>query len=298
MIMHEGQLAIDAGQVRRLVAAQFPEWAGLAVYPVASTGTVNALFRIGDELVARFPLVGGDAEEVRSSLVDEAERAGELARSTSVPTPVPVALGEPGEGYGLPWSVQTWLPGTDANTRDPGGSVGFAADLASFILELRGLDTRGRTFDGSGRGGELGRHDEWMETCFANSAGLLDVAAVRALWQDLRPLPSSGPDVMSHTDLIPGNVLVEDDRLAGVLDGGGFRAADPGLDLVAAWHLLEPVPRQVFRDAVGCTNLEWDRGRAWALEQAMGAAWYYEQTNPAMSRMGVRTIERLLAPRP
>jgi aminoglycoside phosphotransferase (APT) family kinase protein len=295
MDMHEGQLAIDAGQVRRLVAAQFPEWTHLAVHPVASTGTVNALFRLGDELVARFPLVGEDVEEVRSSLVDEAERSAELARSTSVRTPVPVALGEPGEGYGLPWSVQTWVPGTDANTRDPGGSVGFAADLASFILELRGLDPRDRTFDGSGRGGALGRHDDWMETCFANSAGLFDVATVRALWQDLRVLPPSGPDVMSHTDLIPGNVLVDKDRLAGVLDGGGFRAADPALDLVAAWHLLEPVPRQVFRDAVGSTDLEWDRGRAWALEQALGAAWYYEQTNPAMSRMGVRTIERLLA---
>ncbi len=137
-------------------------------------------------------------------------------------------------------------------------------------------------------------HDDWMETCFANSAGLFDVAAVRGLWQELRALPPSGPDVMSHTDLIPGNVLVSEGRLAGVLDGGGFRAADPALDLVAAWHLLEPGPRQVFRDAIGCTDLEWDRGRAWALEQAMGAAWYYEQTNPAMSRMGVRTIERLL----
>ena len=295
MIMHAGQLSIDTGQVRRLVAAQFPEWTDLAVHPVASTGTVSALFRIGEELVARFPLLEGDAEEVLSSLVDEAERAAELARSTSVPTLVPVALGEPGEGYGLPWSVQTWLPGTDANMRDPGGSVGFAADLASFILELRGLDTRGRTFDGAGRGGELGPHDEWMETCFANSAGLFDVAAVRALWQYLRVLPPSGPDVMSHTDLIPGNVLVDEERLAGVLDGGGFKAADPALDLVAAWHLLEPVPRRVLRDAVGSTDLEWDRGRAWALEQAMGAAWYYEQTNPTMSRMGVRTIERLLA---
>jgi aminoglycoside phosphotransferase (APT) family kinase protein len=58
MAMHEGQLAIDLGQVRRLVAAQFPEWAGLHVRPVASSGTVSALFRIGDGLVARFPLLG------------------------------------------------------------------------------------------------------------------------------------------------------------------------------------------------------------------------------------------------
>jgi len=298
MEMHEGQLAVNAGQVRRLLVAQFPEWTDLAVLPVASTGTVNALFRIGDELVARFPLLGEDAEEVRCSLVVEAERSAELARSTTVPIPVPVVLGEPGEGYGLPWSVQTWLPGTDGFTDDPGASMEFAGDLAVLIGELRGIDTRGRTFDGLGRGGELPSHDDWVITCLGHSAGLFDVAAARQLWRELRVLPPSGADVMSHTDLIPGNVLVRDRRLAGVLDGGGFKAADPALDLVAGWHLLESGPRQVFREAVGCTALEWDRGRAWALEQAMGAAWYYEQTNPAMSRMGVRTIGRLLAPLP
>jgi aminoglycoside phosphotransferase (APT) family kinase protein len=296
MAMHEGQLGIDLGQVRRLVAAQFPEWADLEVRPVASAGTVNALFRIGDGLVARFPLLGESADAIRRGLVVEAERAAEFAAGTSVPAPVPVALGEPGERYRLPWSVQTWLPGTDGFTGDPGASVEFARDLAVLIGELRGIDTRGRTFDGLGRGGELPSHDDWVNTCFEHSAGLFDVAAARRLWRELRVLPPSGPDVMSHTDLIPGNVLVRDGRLAGVLDGGGFKAADPALDLVAGWHLLESGPRQVFRETVGCTALEWERGRAWALEQALGAAWYYGQTNPAMSRMGIRTIELLLAP--
>ncbi len=295
MEMHDGQLAIDAGQVRRLVAAQFPEWAGLDVRPVSSPGTVNALFRIGNGLVARFPLLGEDADANRRGLEAEAERSAEFAASTSVPAPVPVALGGPGEGYGLPWSVQTWLPGTDGFADDPGDSKAFASDLAVLIGELRAVNTRGRTFDGLGRGGELPRHDDWVNTCLGHSAGLFDVAAARQLWQELRVLPPSGPDVMSHTDLIPGNVLVREGRLAGVLDGGGFKSADPGLDLVAGWHLLEAGPRRVFREAVGCTALEWDRGRAWALEQALGTAWYYVETNPAMSRMGVRTIERLLA---
>lgn len=294
MEMHDGQLAIDAGQVRRLVAAQFPEWAGLDVRPVASPGTVNALFRIGDGLVARFPLLGEDADAIRRGLEVEAQRAVEFAAGTSVPAPVPVALGAPGEGYDLPWSVQTWLPGTDGFTEDPGASMEFARDLSALIGELRGIDPRGRTFDGLGRGGELPRHDDWVNTCLEHSSGLFDVVAARQLWQELRLLPPSGPDVMSHTDLIPGNVLVRDGRLVGVLDGGGFKAADPALDLVAGWHLLESGPREVFREAAGGTALEWDRGRAWALEQALGAAWYYVETNPAMSRMGVRTIERLL----
>ena len=55
MGMHQGQLVVNLTAVRRLVASQFPEWSGMRVEPVPSPGTVNALFRIGDGLVARFP---------------------------------------------------------------------------------------------------------------------------------------------------------------------------------------------------------------------------------------------------
>lgn len=75
------------------------------------------------------------------------------------PTPEPVALGEPGAGYLLPWLVQTWLPGVTAAEQDPGGSAAFAHDLAEFISGVRGISTGGRTFSGSGRGGDLASHD-------------------------------------------------------------------------------------------------------------------------------------------
>ena len=115
----------------------------------------------------------------------------------------------------------------------------------------------------------------------------------------MRELPRGpGGDVMNHGDLIPGNVLVSSRRLAGVLDVGGLGPADPALDLVAAWHLLQVGPRQVFRDDLGCSDLEWQRGRAWAFEQAMDAVWYYAKTNPAMSQMGRRTLERIQAAAP
>jgi aminoglycoside phosphotransferase (APT) family kinase protein len=80
-----------------------------------------------------------------------------------------------------------------------------------------------------------------MQTCLARSGQLLDMPALRRTWEILRELPrGAGGDVMSHGDLIPGNVLVSRGRLAGVLDVGGPGPADPALDLVAAWHLLEP----------------------------------------------------------
>lgn len=66
---------------------------------------------------------------------------------------------------------------------------------------------------------------------------------------------------MSHSDLMPGNVLMADGRLTGVIDVGGLGPADPALDLVGAWHLLEVGPRQVLRDRLGCGDEEWARGQ-------------------------------------
>jgi aminoglycoside phosphotransferase (APT) family kinase protein len=182
-----------------------------------------------------------------------------------------------------------------ATDADPGGSVAFAHDLASFVSDVRAMSTGGRRFAGSGRGGVLASQDEWLETCFARSEGLLDVPRLRRMWQVLRAAPRDGaPDVMNHRDLVPGNVLVDGGRLAGVIDVGSLGPADPALDLVGAWHLLGGGPREILRADLGCADPEWERGKAWAFAQAMGLVWYYVSTNPTMASVGRRTLDRLL----
>ena len=47
---------IDLPLVRALVSEQFPEFAGLPIQPVRSTGTDNAMFRLGPNACARLPL--------------------------------------------------------------------------------------------------------------------------------------------------------------------------------------------------------------------------------------------------
>ena len=296
--MHEDQLHVTVTQVHELVSDQFPEWAPLSIAPVHSEGTVNAIFRIGDGLAARFPLQPADAEATRSRLRSEADAAIELAAQTSFAVSEPVALGEPGAEYPLPWSVQTWVPGKTASEEDASKSTGLAHDLATFIGHVRAIDVHGRSFAGNGRGGDLRSHDEWMEVCFQQSKELFDVPRLRQIWSRLRELPRESPDVMTHGDLIPGNVLVFEGRLAGILDAGGLGPADSALDLVSAWHLLEGDPRQILRKDLKCDELEWERGKAWALQQAIGAAWYYQESNPSMHQMGRRTLERILADEP
>jgi aminoglycoside phosphotransferase (APT) family kinase protein len=294
--MHADQLTVSLETARELVGQQFGRWRDLPIVPFPSSGTVNALFRIGDELVARFPLRLGPVEVIRRLLESEAQAARELLERTRFPTPEPIALGEPGAGYPLPWSVQTWLQGTVASDDDPGESTAFAHDVAEFILGVRAIDVRGRVFGGTGRGGDLQSHDAWMETCFQQSRRLLDVPTLRKIWAAMRELPRGiAGDVMTHGDLTPTNMLVADGHLAGVLDVGGLGPADASLDLVAAWHLLEAGPRQELRGDLECDDLEWRRGQAWAFEQAMGLVWYYVETNPTMSRIGQRTLSRIMA---
>jgi aminoglycoside phosphotransferase (APT) family kinase protein len=260
--MHSGQLTVTAATVHELVDAQFPEWRTLPIRAVASQGTVNAIFRVGDQLAARFPLQGTDAGAVQLSLESEADAAAELLGRTRFATPAPVALGAPGAGYPLPWSMQTWLPGVVATDDDPSESVVFAHDLAEFVQSVRAIDTPGGSFRGTGRGGDLQSHDAWVERCFRNSEQILDVPRLRQIWEAFRKLPREpAADVMTRGDLIPGNLLVSDGRLVGILDVGGLGPADPALDLVGAWHVLETGPRQAFRDDLGCDDLEWSAAR-------------------------------------
>ncbi|WP_433073500.1 phosphotransferase [Dactylosporangium sp. CA-052675] len=288
--MHPDQLPLSLSTVRGLIAEQFPQWRELPVREL-DPGTVNAVFRIGDDLVARFPLQRGQESQLRA----EADAAARLAVHTRFSVPRPVAFGSPGPGYPLPWSVLRWVPGTVASEA-VAGSVAFAGDLAELIADVRGIPTGGGSFGGTGRGGRIATHDAWIETCFERSTELLDVPRLRRLWTRMRELPrGDAADVTNHGDLMPGNVLVTGGRLTGVLDVGGLGPADPALDLVGAWHLLDAAPRAVLRSRLGCGEAEWERGRAWAFVQAMGLVWYYRDSNPTMSRIGRTTLSRILA---
>jgi aminoglycoside phosphotransferase (APT) family kinase protein len=107
MKMHDGEIDIDAGLVGRLVAAQFPGLDGLPVRPVQSTGTVNAIYRLGDHLYARLPRVPSWARDLEK----ECHWLPKLAPSLSLRIPEPVALGCPADRYPFSWAIYRWIPG-------------------------------------------------------------------------------------------------------------------------------------------------------------------------------------------
>jgi aminoglycoside phosphotransferase (APT) family kinase protein len=292
--MHAGQLDVTTDLVTRLVRSQFPEWSDLRVSGIRSHGTVNALFRIGDDLVARFPIQPGDPVQLRKELEEEADAARRLRAISPYPTPERIAIGERGEGYPLPWSVYTWISGTIAYDANVGGSAAFAEDLATFVRALRGVPTEGRVFSGSWRGGVLTTHDDYVTEGLGRSREMIDVDALGRLWAELRTTPRTEPDVWAHRDLMPGNLLADNGRLVGVIDVGTFTVADPAIDLAPAWNLLDTRARSAFRTALGSDDDEWRRGMGWSFAQAIGCLWYYVETNPVMSRTAHHTLTALL----
>src|SRR5690606_13640887 len=131
-------------------------------------------FRVGDSLAARFPLRGAP-EEVALQTSSQQDAMAEFAAAAPVPSTEPVALGQPGEDYPLVWAVTTWVEGVVATPTGDAASESLALDLAGLVLALRNVPTNGRDLDGAGRGGHLPDHDGWMEDCFHESEGLLDV---------------------------------------------------------------------------------------------------------------------------
>lgn len=292
MKMHADQVDITADVVARLVADQFPQWRDHHVRAVSSHGTVNALFRLGDEIVLRFPLQPGPDQ--RAELVDEQDNARRLAGHVPLSVPEPVAMGEPGEGYPGPWAVYRWIPGEAVTGRSIGDPDVFARDLAGFVQAVHRIDTGGRTWNGHGRGGPLHGKDTDVRRALAESTHLTDTVRLAKVWKRCLEAPSDAGDVWIHGDLMPGNLLVRDRRLTAVIDLGVVCVGDPAVDLMPAWNLLAGGARETYRRALGVSDATWERGRGWAIVQAIGALPYYVDTNPVMAETARHTLDAVL----
>ncbi|MEU0850176.1 aminoglycoside phosphotransferase family protein [Streptomyces flaveolus] len=288
-----GTHPIDDGLVRRLVAGRFPRWAGLPVRRYPSGGTVNAMYRLGDRMVVRLPLVEGGAADV------VAERHWLPRLAPLLPTSVPevVGAGEPAEGYPWPWSVYRWLPGEIPEEGALSDPVGLAEDLAGFVAAMRSITLPGAP--PAYRGGPLASLDASTRAAIEELRRIpredVDADAVTAVWDDaLRAPARDAPPVWLHADLMPGNLLIEAGRLSSVIDFGCAGVGDPACDLFPAWNLLPAGAREVFREALGVDDATWRRGRGRTLSQALIALPYYHRTNPAMARNARHVIRAVL----
>ena len=134
--MDEEVPAIDVALVRALLAQGPDGAAGASIRPVTSAGTDNALFRVGEGLVARLPRV----RWARAQPAGEHRWLGHLAQGLPLAIPEPVFLGQPAAGYPFEWALHRWRDGTNALGADLSADLEAAERLGEFVAALRTPD--------------------------------------------------------------------------------------------------------------------------------------------------------------
>ncbi len=295
--MHADEIEIDAALVHHLIAAQFPQWADLPITRVESSGTDNAMFRLGSDMALRLPRIAAATAQVEK----EQRWLPELAPHLPLTIPAPLALGEPDAAYPLKWSIYRWLDGDNAINTPPRDQHEAARALADFITVLQRIDPAGGPLHGAhnfNRGEPLAVRDAATRQAIAQIANMIDFDARAALaaWEAALSAPAwDGQPRWIHGDLMPGNLLVFDGQISAVIDFGGLGVGDPACDLLIAWNFFTAEARATFRAALGVDAATWARGRGWALTVGLVAIPYYLHTNPTLAGIGQRTVAAILA---
>jgi len=287
--MHDNEFPINVELVRSLVRTKFDPGQEFEVTAVDSEGTDNALYRVGGRLVARFPRIESASLNVRR----EWEWLGRLAGRFKLSIPEPVHFGEPGATFPWPWILTSWIDGECARADDP-GLRGAADDLGAFIVEMHAVAPEGAPR--SPRGGNLVDRDEATRRALAKCGRWINVEGALAEWdRALSATVEAVPEVMVHGDLAPGNVIVRDGHVVGVIDFSTITLGDGACDFMVAWNLLDAAARRQLRLVSEVDEATWLRGRGWALSVAALQLPYYATRNRALAANSRRVFAELAA---
>ncbi|WP_327092006.1 aminoglycoside phosphotransferase family protein [Nonomuraea sp. NBC_01738] len=288
------RITVDAEQVGRLVAGQFPQWADLPIEPVAAGGWDNRTFHLGDGMLVRLP----SAAEYALAVDKEHRWLPPLASLLPLPIPVPLAKGEPGAGYPFAWSIYPWLDGEPASAGRIADPARFALDLAEFVAALQEVGTAGGPRPGKHnwfRGGTLRTFEGLLDSALKTLDGQIDAGLVREIWQRALDARWDGEERWFHGDLAQGNILLGDGRLAAVIDFGTCGVGDPACDLAIAWTLLSGDGRRAFRERLRVDEAMWARGRGWALWKAVTTCAYTVGETDETARNARRALAEIFA---
>lgn len=129
--MHENEFEMDENLVRTLLESQCPQWSVLPLKAIISSGTGNALFRLGDWYVVRLPRI-----DPGENINKEYEWVPKIANFLKIPISEPVFKGNPNKSYPWAWIVAKWNDGHNPSFEKENEYELLAKDLAYFLNEF------------------------------------------------------------------------------------------------------------------------------------------------------------------
>lgn len=287
--MHKNDLKINMDIVRNLINEQFPEYSNLPIDQLNSGGTVNYIFKLGQELYIRLPRV-----REWSNIEKEYEVLSYLAPNLSLEIPEVIAVGKPDDFYPLKWAIYKWIKGSMYSDKLIIDEIKAAKDLANFIKELKSIAIP----PGAPKAGReaLGKLNKKTLKTIYSADNLNNKDKIIKIWKEsLKAAPWDGKAAWIHSDLLRTNLLIQSGNLNAVIDFGSAGIGDPAFDLIPAWTVFNSGGRGIFKNCINADRESWIRARGYALHQAVLIIPYYKKSNPEFTLMAQRTLNEILA---
>lgn len=287
--MHTNEFSVDDSLVRKLISSQCPQWQHLSIVPIQSSGTDNALFRLGDEWVVRLPRI----DWATKSIQKEYDWLPKLSKLLNHAMSVPVFRGEPEHGYPWSWLISPWYEGHNPPFEQKNEYAELSLALASFLNGLHAIHLENGPF--SRRGVHLKAVADQTLTALNALASDMDVKQLKLLWHELEQVPQwHNTPVWVHGDFLPGNIIVFNTKLQAVIDFSDVGIGDPACDCIMAWSLLNQKSREIFKSQLNNIDEDtWLRGKGWALSIAAIMLPYYKNTNPTLATLARRILAQI-----
>jgi aminoglycoside phosphotransferase (APT) family kinase protein len=294
-MIHLGQpppdLEIDEALVRALLKTQHPDLSDLPLQR-AGSGWDNAVYRLGATLAVRLP-----RRVVAATLIEHEQTwLPRLADRLPILTPVPVRIGLPDDAYPWRWSVVRWLDGTTADRCElPADQARRLGEFLAALHRAAPADAPRNPYRGVPLRDRADRVMQRMEPVRAQTDLL--TAEVDRLWERALLAADDTAPTWIHGDLHPGNLLVEDGALSGVIDWGDVAAGDRATDLAAIWMALADVEARAdaMKSCGPVSEATWVRARGWAVFFGVMLCASGVAGDQRHARMGARTLRRVVA---
>jgi aminoglycoside phosphotransferase (APT) family kinase protein len=246
---------------RALLAEQFPQFARAALFPLGE-GWDNAAYLVDDAYVFRFP-----RREIAAPLITrEIAILPQIAKSLPLPISAPAFAGTPSPAYPWPFAGYERLPGAEMSSMqlDLAACHRLATALGGFLRALHAIDPSplrglGLPADEIGRLDHAQRMPKMEDRLGELQAGGL-ISNARRFLDALEDVSPAGPRpdrlTVVHGDLYAKHVMIDCDRVAGIIDWGDVHYGDPAIDVSVVFELLPQPARETFAKAYGSIDDE------------------------------------------
>ena len=279
------EIEIDKALVLRLLKEQHPHLSNLPLTYIDS-GWDNVIYRLG-ELCLRFP-----RRAVAAKLIENEQNwLPHLKQSLTLPAPIPKRIGYPTAYYPWRWSILPWLNGVSAEIELTHSSQ--AKVLGFFLKSLHCATSPDNAPINPVRGIPLKEKAAAIKQRIDSVASKAKISPqIAEIWHYVIEIPIDTDPCWLHGDLHPGNVLIRDGKIAGIIDWGDLTSGDVATDLAAIWMLFEDkLAREKAIAKYGkISQATWYRSIGWAIHFATILLDVGLDSNPKQAAVGKRTL--------